>query len=248
MSNVTTAIPAGFIIWEETLDVSIYTMSLAFVAIGMALSYIVQLFVHIPCFLLCGRAIRRNDKSRSVAVDLNSQISICTCYGLASCHGLTSSRVQAYKLMASWVFFVCFVAGLFVFYKYVVTLLGSVIGSFAVLMIGFVKSNWIWSFILRFCVLYNDEVRVGDTLFYGSTSLTVIRMNVISVLTTGDRPVMPSTALDESLILVRHTSRTRTVYQKSVPYTTLLDPALVTVMYTEPRQKVKAAENTGKHV
>jgi len=155
----TTGDVAGVIYFStDAWDVAVSFIALALVILVILLSYLVQWIVFLALHLFCGSVIRTNDQRRyKDTILLNPSPLVCT--------GLTTSRIEAVHLALSWFFLVLVSAGILLFFECRITLWGSFGGSVFVVILGFIgQSQWPWSFLLRFVVLFNDVVRVGDII------------------------------------------------------------------------------------
>jgi len=81
--------------------------------------------------------------------------------------GLTKSRLHAYSLALSTLFLFLSICGVLYFFEfYLVLLVKLATGVFLLVWTQVSRSNWLYSYLLRYYMLYYDYVRVGDIVLY----------------------------------------------------------------------------------
>ncbi len=129
--------------------------------VAIFLSYILQWILYYVFSCLCGECIRHNDSLRYEPRRQHDSYNP----NPFNCSGLTTSRVYSIHLIVSWIILILLVSSILLFFQFRMTFLGALSGGGIVFLWGFIgHSEWIWSFILRFFLLYDDHFRVGDLI------------------------------------------------------------------------------------
>ncbi len=233
----------------DAADIGITFMAVVCVVLVLMASYVVQYGVGLLFNICCATRIRFNNAIRNNTRNIMRA-------------GLTSGRVEAFELIVSWLFLIIVSAGILLFFECRITFLGSAVAGSLMLMWGVLgRSNWIWSFLLRFDMLYSDTIRVGDYVVLYNRDVGIVQsmwamtvqIRIKSVTDVEDAVVKhammeastPAVTASDSLedrppsLVHAMMIRMGITMHKSVPYTDLMDPLITYIGYLDPEEEKK---------
>jgi len=174
--------------WDHlTVDVPTLLCVIVLTAVAWATAHIVFWCIWISGKFICGSCIRKNEKIRRGHITNHRKKKKTNYIG----HKLnevkkkkkkkienfqhnpfdfsdfTTSRLYAYALGISTLYFFLSVCGILYFFEfYLVLLVKLTTGMVVIVWTLMSRTEWMYSYLLRYYILYYDYVRIGDIILY----------------------------------------------------------------------------------